>query len=185
MIIELLGLPGSGKSTIARSLESSGKAERICIMSRTELVWRSLFYVLRHPLSSLAQLYYLVRYAGSARLFYTKFMNLFLQHAAKYQKARGRLGTVVIDQGHLQNLLSLFERPMPEATLARCARFLSRPDELWICTTGEEERHRRLASRGYGGGNELRASGAVEENFRTAERVIRSFPDLSVRVIES
>ena len=185
MIIELFGLPGSGKSTLARTLESGGKAKRIRITSRRELLWRSVFYVFGHPYSAFAQLCYLLRYSGSPRLFYMKFMNLFLQHAAKYQKARSTRGTVVVDQGHLQNLLSLFEHPMSEVAIARYARFLSCPDELWICRTGEEERVRRLAAREYGGGNEGRSPAPLVENFRTAEKVIRSTPGLSVRTIET
>jgi broad-specificity NMP kinase len=185
MIIELFGLPGSGKSTLARALESSGEASRIRIGTRGELVWRNVIFVARRPILSLRLLSYIVRYVGSLSLLYTKFMNLFLEHNAKYEKARLQRGDVVIDQGHFQNLLSLFERPMSEAALARYVRLLPKPDELWICRASEEERARRLAARGYGGGNEERAPTVLAENFRTAEKVIRSLPGVRVRTVEA
>lgn len=189
MIIELFGLSGSGKSTIARSLESSGKAERIRIASRGELLWRSAFYVLRHPFLSLAQLNYLVCYAGSSRLFYTKFMNLFLHHAAKYQKARSKRGAVVIDQGHLQNLLSLFERPLSRDELIHYLTFLSNPDQIWVCEASDDERERRLRARGQDGrAGENPAvreehAHAARENFATSLDILSADSSLSVRII--
>ena len=185
MIIELFGLPGSGKSTLARSLESSGEASRVRIESRSELLFLNLLFFVRHPIRSVLLLSCIIRYTGSRALFYTKFMNLFLEHNAKYEKARKQEGKAVIDQGYFQNLLSLFERPMPEAVLSRYARLLPKPDELWICVVSEAERQRRLAGRGYGGGNEDRSPLAVMENMKTAEKVLGNLPGLTVRMIES
>lgn len=183
MIIELFGLPGSGKTTLARGLEASGEAQRIRIGSRTELLARNVRFALRNPLLFLRLLSYLIRYGR--RHLYTKFTNLFLGHNAKFQKARAAAGTVVLDQGHFQNLLSLFDRPMSEEVLARYAAVLPKPDELWICASEETERARRLAARGYGGGNEARSPEAALANFKTAERILRSMPGLIVRSVES
>ncbi len=185
MVIELFGLPGSGKSTLARSLESSAEASRVRIESRSELLLLSLLFFVRHPIRSALLLSYIIRYAGSPSLFYTKFVNLFLEHTAKYEKARAQKNTVVIDQGHFQNLLSLFEHPMSEAILSRYAQILPKPDELWVCVVSEEERQRRIAERGYGGANEVRSPRAVMENMKTAEKVVRSLPGLTVRTVGS
>ena len=143
MIIELFGLPGAGKSTLARSLESSGEVSRVRIGSRSELLLLNLLFFVRHPIRSVLLLSYIIRYTGSLALFYTKFMNLFLEHNAKYEKARKQEGKAVIDQGYFQNLLSLFEHPMSEAVLSRYARLLPKPDELWVCVVSEEQRQRR------------------------------------------
>ena len=144
MIIELFGLSGSGKSTIARHLDSTGKASRIRINSTSELLWRSIWYIVKHPKSSAIQLHYLLRFAGSPSLFFTKYMNLFLHHAAKRQKAEASKGYVVLDQGHLQNLLSLFETPQSLEELIKYLRCIPLPDQVWIFDVPEKERARRL-----------------------------------------
>ncbi len=184
ILVELFGLPGVGKSTRARGLEAGGEAVRVRIGSRTELLWRNALFFAHNPILSARLFFYVVRYAGSPALFYTKFANLFLEKNAKYQKARASRKTMVMDQGHFQNMLSLFERPMPEDALGRYARILPKPDELWICVASEEERRRRLAARGYGGGNELRAPEALAENFKTAEKILRTSAGLRIRTIE-
>ena len=189
MIIELFGLPCTGKSTLARSLESTGRARRIRIESRGELLWRGAVYAFGHPLDALMQLSYLIRYAGSPQLYYTKFMNLFLQHAAKYQKARSATDTVVIDQGHLQNLLSLFERPVSREELVRYLAFLPKPDQVWVCEASDDERERRLRARGQDGrageSSAVRTerARAARENFVASAGILSGNPSFSVRVI--
>ncbi len=189
MIIELFGLPGAGKSTLARVLESTGRAQRIRIESRGELLWRSAIYAFGHPFDALMQLSYLIRYAGSPQLYYTKFMNLFLQHAAKQQKARSAQGTVVIDQGHLQNLLSLFERPASRGELVQYLAFLPKPDQVWVCEASDDERARRLQSRGQDGrkGESLAVrterARTAQENFATSFDILSADPSLLVRII--
>lgn len=191
MTIELFGLPGAGKSTLARALESTGRAQRIRIESRGELLWRSAAYAFDHPFDALMQLSYLIRYAGSPQLYYTKFMNLFLQHAAKYQKARSAQGAVVIDQGHLQNLLSLFERPVSREELVQYLAFLPMPNQVWVCEASDDERARRLRARGQDGRegessavHAARAE-AVRKNFASSVDILSGNPSLSVRIISA
>lgn len=185
MIIELFGLPGAGKSTLARALESTGRVRRIRIESKGELLWRSAVYAFGHPLDALMQLSYLIRYAGSPERYYTKFMNLFLQHAAKYQKARSAPGTAVVDQGHLQNLLSLFEHSLSHDELMHYLKFLPKPDQVWVCEASDEERERRLQARGQDRTSEssVERARAARENFATSLSILSGDPSFSVRVI--
>ena len=105
MIVELVGLPGSGKSTFARTLEGEGKWKRARVSGNIELLWYSKLFCLRHPVSAYHQLCWLIRHRGHRALWYTKFVNLSLVHNAKYMKARG-MQNALSDQGHLQNVMS-------------------------------------------------------------------------------
>ena len=165
MIIELFGLPASGKSTLARSLDARGLAKRMRITSRTELLSRSSWWIVTHPLASFMQLCYLIRYAGSCKLLYTKFVNLFLQHAAKYQKAHASGGVVIVDQGFLQNLLSLFEEPQPSKTLKRYLSWLPKPDQVWVCEASTVERVRRLNARKQEDKTDMQRKTAAATNY--------------------
>ncbi|NNM84018.1 AAA family ATPase [Candidatus Parcubacteria bacterium] len=185
MIIELFGLPGSGKTTLARALEKEGKATRVRIVSRWELIRYNLIFIAKHPVRSVVLLGYVVRYAGSLPLFHTKFMNLILHHNAKYEKAHSLSGRIVIDQGHFQNLLSLFEQAMSAPMLARYVSWLPCPDELWICAMPQSERVARLHSRGYGGASEERVLGAVITNYETVVPILSSDTRLRVRSIST
>lgn len=190
MILELFGLSGSGKSTLARRLDSEGEATRIRITSTLELLWRSMYYIAQNPVLSMHQLRYLFLYSGSFSLFYTKFMNLFLHHAAKRQKAETTKGVVVIDQGHLQNLVSLFETPQSFETLQTYLAALPLPDSVVLVTVEEGERMRRIETRGDAGRpREAGAGRAARErvaaqNFEMALSVLKAVPSLTIRTPE-
>jgi|GEM_PF-273994 len=149
MILELVGLPGSGKSTFARALEKEGRWSRARINSRGELLYFATLFLLRHPISALRQLGWLVQYRGDRSLWYTKFVNLFLVHNAKYMKASG-YPRAIVDQGHLQNIMSLFDIQVSPAVIERYLAMLPRSDIVLFFDIDEEERKSRLAKRGHG-----------------------------------
>ncbi len=148
MIVELVGLPGSGKSTFARALQEGGVWTRVRIKGRIELLSYSTLFCLRHPFSTLNQLCWLIRYRGHRALWYTKFVNLFLVHNAKYMKA-SRLGRAVIDQGHLQNTMSLFDVAVSPEVLLDYVAILPPPDVSIFFDIDSDERARRQKARGY------------------------------------
>jgi ABC-type cobalamin/Fe3+-siderophores transport system ATPase subunit len=191
MIVELFGPSGSGKSTIARSLAASSRVTRMRITSRRELLLRGGLYTLSHPLQSLMQMLYLIRYAGSLRLFRTKFINLFLQHAAKRQKAERASGTVLIDQGHLQNLLSLFDAPQAEGVLRAYVKWLPKPDLVVVVAVDERVLDARLQERGLFVRPDETEDQARErviasrENFRRAQRVLGAMSGLKQETIST
>ena len=149
MILELVGLPGSGKSTFARSLESDKKWTRVRITKRGELLYYATYFFLRHPVSTARQLSFLIRYRGNRALWYTKFINLFLVHNAKYMKA-SRLAHAIIDQGHLQNAMSLFDTEVEDEVLFSYIAILPHPDMVVFFDVSEAVRMQRIAGRGYG-----------------------------------
>jgi hypothetical protein len=179
MIVELFGLPASGKSTYARSFEREGGV-RVREFSPKQILFENLLFAARYPALTL-RLLYALRYAPSGLLRYS-FVNLVLVHNAKWMRARriSRTGRVaVIDQGHHQNLLSLFRNVPPEPFMYSYARTLPKPDLLIVCEPGQEVRRMRLEARGAPPRSEL---GHVE-----AERFARVAEDMfpqAVSVLE-
>lgn len=145
MIIELFGLPASGKSAIAKALRLYGWPTAR-VTTKRGLIGYAALYTLIHPVRSARLFLYLLRYAGSGKLFYLKCMNLFVTAHANVMKAHF-LPRAVLDQGPYQNLLSLFEDTPPSKELFRLLELLPRPDVLFIVSISEEERMRRMEAR--------------------------------------
>lgn len=153
MLIELVGLPGSGKTTFAKRLAEGGRFTVVKIANPFELLWYNALFFARHPTVSLRTFIWLCRHRGDARFWYAKLTNLFLQHNAKYMKA-ARYARAVIDQGHHQNALSLFDMRIPDRVLDRYVAILPKPDLLCFFVADKETRDQRLRSRGYGARDE-------------------------------
>src|SRR3989338_1735816 len=140
MIIELIGLPGAGKTTFAKHLAEGGEWSLVKVGGKSEL----LFY---------NALFLLFRHIGRRELRYTKFVNLFLVHNAKYMKA-GKYPRAVIDQGHHQNVIALFDERVADGVIDRYAHSLPKPDLLVFFAASDEVRTKRLSGRGYGARDE-------------------------------
>lgn len=148
MIIELFGLPASGKTTLARALEAEGVA-RVKAPHGVNLIWNALPFFFWHPVRTGTQLWYLFRYAPRGS-WYTLFIHAVLAHAATWQQAarlshKGKVA--LIDQGHHQNLLSVFGRPPGDTVLERYQASFPRPDLLLIVETDTQVRTERLSDR--------------------------------------
>lgn len=139
MIIEFYGLSGSGKTTLANKIEKEGDFKVVRIQSLTELIFYNFLFAANHPFKYIAIFVYLVLNSNfSLKMFYYKFMNTFLHHNAKYQKALG-CKRAIIDQGHFQNILAVFEKPVEKDALMRYLKFLPKPDALILFDVSEEE----------------------------------------------
>ncbi len=149
MIVELYGLPGTGKSTIARALESQGKFKRIRITSKVELLWYNFLFFFKKPFKFFKLLFYIFQHSSNWQIFYYKFMNLFLHCNAKYQKAL-KYQNALIDQGYFQNVISLFEQQVHWGVIQKYLANIILPDKLFILQADDQERQNRLLNRGYG-----------------------------------
>lgn len=131
MLIELYGLPGSGKTTLAKKLIKDSDWQIVKIKNRLELLFLNWLFLIKHPIKFFVTLFYVITNSHSWSMFYYKFMNCFLHHNAKYQKAK-RYKKAILDQGYFQNILSVFEKPLSADFLKKYIRFLLLPDRLII-----------------------------------------------------
>jgi len=148
MIIELFGLPGSGKTSLARTLAQEPGFEVIKIRSKKELVFYNLVFFVRNPFRFLRLLGWVLGNIGHRKLFYLKIMNAFFNDNAKYEKAR-RYSRAILDQGYFQNVLSLFEGELDKEKLKDYIKIIPKPDWLFILDLPPEERERRIKERGF------------------------------------
>lgn len=148
MVIELFGLPGAGKTTLAKKLETEQGFKIVKIRSRWELLYLNLRHFFKNPVSSFMNLFFIIKSSPNLRLFYYKFMNFFMDINARYEKA-GSCEKAILDQGYFQNILSVFEKPINQYQLEKYLRYLPKPDKLIVVDTPPEEIQRRVGERGY------------------------------------
>lgn len=154
MIIELYGLPGAGKTTFAEKMAAESGYKIIKIRSKIELLRYNFVFLWLYPVKFCAGFYYIVFNSPDFRLFYYKFMNIFLHHNAKYIKAR-KFEKAIIDQGHFMNIISLFETGQNPERIKRYANFLPKPDILLVLDPPDHFRRANLMKRGYSAREEL------------------------------
>jgi peptidoglycan/xylan/chitin deacetylase (PgdA/CDA1 family) len=143
MIIELFGLPGSGKTALAEAMKEEG-AMLVPMPSRTRLIFDAGLFWLLHPLLALKLLAHIMRAPHTMR--YALFMNGYVGYAARYRRAQAlsRAGAIVVlDQGFFQLIISLDGLPLA------LLKIFPKPDLLVVVTVGISERERRMTFRGW------------------------------------
>lgn len=160
MIIELIGLPGSGKTALAEAMKAH-EAVLVPLPARVHVVKDAFLFWLAHPFLAIRLLFCLLWNVPSG-VRYELFINGYLGYAARYRRALflSRQGlTAVLDQGFLQLIVSL--RGLPEDLL----RNLPKPDVLVALAVEARERERRMAARGWA----PRASSGAKERLAWQE----------------
>jgi hypothetical protein len=148
MTIEFCGLPGVGKSTIARTLESHGFV-RVRIQGKWELLWRNAVYSVCFPRAFFKMLRIIIRTSRAHGRFYPLFMNVFLDTNARIMKARTMDTNAIIDQGHVQALLSLSYHLLSDDEIQAYFRHLPLPDIVFAFEAPPSVRESHLTERGY------------------------------------
>jgi len=163
MIIELYGLPAVGKSTLAENLSKISDFKIIKIRGLFELFWYNFIFLIKNPIKFFVNFLYILKNSNSWPMFYFKFVNCLLQYNAKHEKAK-KFKNAIIDQGHFQNVVSVFEKPISESQLKKYLRYLPLPNFLIILEADENNTKEREAARGYFGREHL--GEAYQKNWR-------------------
>jgi len=148
MIIELVGPPASGKSTYARTILKEIGFERLLIRTKKELLYLNIMFILKYPVFSLYTLWLIISNSSSFTLFYYKFMNTFLHHNARYEKA-SNIKYGVIDEGFTQNILSIFDRQISLEQIIKYLRKSPKIDVLFLFDVPKKTIEENSNKRGF------------------------------------
>jgi dephospho-CoA kinase len=143
MVIELFGLPGGGKSTVAKELSALLGIPVI----RLTLLKRILFWMralLSSPVQTTSGVRFLFHHGDKNR--YSLFMNGCLDRYARFSKARATRG--IIDEGPLQNILSFPGRTLFQKEVDSLVASFPHPDVLIHVSADPETRKDRQKTRG-------------------------------------
>jgi thymidylate kinase len=144
MIIELYGLPRSGKTTLAKKIVKKTDFKIIKIRERRELLFYNFLFLIKHPVKFLKLLFFVISNSLSKpRVFYYKLMNCFFDYNAKYQKAL-RHKNAILDQGYFQNIISLFDKKIDSAIFKKYLKLILLPDKLFVLDVPSEELKKRI-----------------------------------------
>jgi peptidoglycan/xylan/chitin deacetylase (PgdA/CDA1 family) len=172
MIIELIGLPGTGKTALAEAMKAKG-ATLISMLSRARLIFEAGLFWFLHPLLAIRLLAHIMRASRNMR--YALVINGFVGYAARYRRAMAlsRAGAIVVlDQGFFQLLVSLGE--LPPALL----KLFPRPDILVAVTADVSVREERMASRGWAPREELGHKGRLVWQQRAEAALYEALPSI-------
>ncbi|MCK5510806.1 AAA family ATPase [Candidatus Parcubacteria bacterium] len=148
MLIELYGLPGSGKTTFAREITKERGYKIIKIRSKRELFFYNLIFLFKYPYKFFVQLFYLAGNSDNLKIFYFKLMNTFLDYNAKYQKAK-KFENAILDQGYFLNVFAIFENKQTCEKMEKYLSYLLKPDLLIILDIPFSVSMERTKNRGY------------------------------------
>ncbi|MBI3571979.1 glycosyltransferase [Candidatus Kaiserbacteria bacterium] len=182
MIVELFGLPGSGKTTFAQSFAAEG-AILIPASDRLRMLGESFLFFLSHPIRAV-RLFLFIRAHAPREHRGLLLANLFFSASAKYLRARraSREGKVaLVDQGYFQAFLSLFGSTPDDAVLRELVRILPEPDMLLVLDVSPAQRAQRMAERGrrpreeFGAAAVAAFAAAAENTFPRAVSLFKAY----------
>jgi adenylate kinase family enzyme len=143
MVIELFGLPGAGKSTLAKEL-----SEKLPLpVVRLSLFWRIIHWkmsVFQFPREAFSVVRFLFRHGRTHLCSF--FMNGCVDRYGRFAYARKHGG--ILDEGPLQNVLSFPSRTLFEREMDAIVASLPHPDVLIHVSADQETRRNRQVSRG-------------------------------------
>lgn len=151
MIIEFYGLPGSGKTTIARALEKKDPAKFVYLHTspRKEIIKLVPLFFIHHigiTIFWLKELFFKCFKSHFFPLFRYK-LHLLLITFVQYQKAKNYKNKVVLlDEGFLQRILSIYESRLTKDKIIHYFNHLIKADLIVFTKNSESEFSRFISS---------------------------------------
>lgn len=141
MIIEFCGVPGGGKSTIAKGYSATRDGVRLVTIDMyarmPEAVYVSLFFI-KHPISFFWLFVFVVSHHVPELFWFS--LHLMIRGCAKYEKATQKCGIQIIDEGLIHLLLTLSRRALTQEELSTWLSRVVLPDAVCFAATGDFHR---------------------------------------------
>jgi hypothetical protein len=179
MIIEFFGAPGAGKSPLMRALLRARPSTReVQAHSRGGVMRSAALFALRHPISFFIWIYTLLTNKGGLLRYK---LGLTLRSMAAHAQAESYPYTdlVVIDEGLLQRILTLFDEPLSPSRVNFLLAHTPMPDLAVVVQGGDFRRFTRKA--GYEKSPRVRQGKEQFEQWQkavavNAERIAQALP---------
>lgn len=138
MIIELFGLPGSGKTAIKKVLIRRDFGKDVVLNGTLERLIFCFVFAILHPLICLFWLSLLFTRDQKGLRKYK--LSLLSVTFAKFQKARFLKQKSIIDEGFLQRILSMYEHQLTEQEIKKTLKYSLFPDKVLFIKGGGFDR---------------------------------------------
>ena len=170
MIVELYGLPGAGKTTLAKELSTLPGWEKIQLHNKGQIIFYYLIGFIFHPLLFLRGAWLLLYYQNISMF---HIWNSYCFRFAKYQKAyMCRTGHVILDEGLLQYLLSIIPKETDEQLIHKQILWFFKSDFLVVLNPPLETRMSQLEQKQTQRLNTLRSLKWREEVLERNNKMI-------------
>lgn len=178
MIIELVGLPGSGKTTRARELAREHGMSVVAAPARVAaLVVEGFLGVIKRPVAAFCLLVLIMK-ESNKDIRRSLLVNGWLGSSAKYWRARHG---GIIDQGYAQTLIGVLPKASDALAVARVLAGIRRDVELVWCDADPSVRASRLAQRPYQPRQEFGDSEA-KRFAKESERAYRDIREIAAKI---
>ncbi len=118
MIIQFFGLPGSGKTFYSKKISGKSALGLVSIESRIEILLFGILFFIFNPLTTIFFIKILIKEnKHNRKILFHKLFKLFVVTIAHEQKSKMKKGDIIIDQGLILFLLSIYERKIDKKEL--------------------------------------------------------------------
>jgi len=180
MIIEIFGLPGSGKSHFAEKISKERAVPVIHIRGRIEKYALALLFAFAHPITFLFFLRILIAENKShLALLHHKIRNLYFSVIAREEKAQLSGSGGIIDEGLVHFVLVLYEREISAQELEATLRHIPQKRHIYIVESGADIRNARMKKRkrvpreGFGLEYRSRWFPVFEHNYQRVKTLVQ------------
>lgn len=173
-IVEICGLPGSGKTTLARKLEAEG-IQRVMVVTKLQILSNFFLGFIFRPVHFSKGLSFAIRHTKT----FTEFWNFYVYRYARYYKAsRASSDVCILDEGPMQSVYSYAINHVPEVELLHLVALLPVADVTILLSVDETVRYMQFEKRKeQRPEHEFWKTRSREPELMLAERVIRSVLD--------
>ncbi|MFA7302326.1 MAG: hypothetical protein WC030_01080 [Candidatus Paceibacterota bacterium] len=146
MIVEFLGAPGAGKTYLLRQVTCAEDVV-VKVASKKDALYGLSLFAVRHPLAFCVWCVVLCTY-GRSLFRYKTGLVVRAMAARMFAEREDARKMIYIDEGILQRLLTVFDRPLSQREAAFMLRTMPLPDVVVLVRGGDFERFRLAQNRG-------------------------------------